>query len=74
MAVALAYYPRLAAVGRFHQPLSGALLHPVGVLLLVSIQWYALIRNQLGRPASWKGREYPSRGLLEPAGVERPIP
>jgi len=60
-AAALAYLPRLVAVGRFRQPLSGAILHPLGVLILLAIQWYALGRDALGRPATWKGRPYPAR-------------
>lgn len=57
-AVGLAWYPRLAAVRRFRQPLDGALLHPLGILLFLLIQWYALVRQGLGRPAGWKGRSY----------------
>ena len=33
LGVAAAYYPRLAAVGRFRQSLLGAFLHPMGVLV-----------------------------------------
>ncbi len=73
-AVAAAYYPRLAAVGQFRQSLLGALLHPVGIVLLVAIQWYAWACKQLGRPASWKGRMYPAQPLLVPADMERHIP
>jgi hypothetical protein len=57
-ACVLAYVPRLAAVIRFRQSLWGAVLHPVGVWLFLLIQWYALIRWSLGRPASWRGRSY----------------
>jgi hypothetical protein len=53
-----AYLPRFEACRRFSQPLSGALLHPVGVTMLVLIQWYALARHVCGHPASWKGRAY----------------
>jgi len=74
LAVAVAYYPRLAVVRRFRQSWLGAVSHPVGVVLLVAIHWYALVRNQLGRPAYWKSRAYPERPLLESAHVERPIP
>jgi hypothetical protein len=52
------YYPRLVAAKRFRQPLLGALLHPLGVTVLLIIQWYAFTRSILGRPATWKGREY----------------
>jgi hypothetical protein len=52
------YYPRLVAAKRFRQPPLGALLHPFGMTILLIIQWYALARRLVGRPASWKGREY----------------
>jgi glycosyltransferase involved in cell wall biosynthesis len=60
LALALSYLPRLIAVVRFRQSLIGALLHPFGDLLLLSIQWSALIRHLLGRPAHWRGRAYPA--------------
>lgn len=50
---------RLASAARFEQPLDSALLHPLGVLLLLAVQWTALVRRALGRPAVWKGRAYP---------------
>jgi hypothetical protein len=55
---AAAYYPRLVAIRRFHQPLTGALLHPIGVLALLTMQWYAFLRAVLDRPVTWKGRNY----------------
>jgi len=61
-ALLLSYLPRLIAVSHFRQPLIGALLHPLGVLVLLGIQWYALGRKILGVPARWKGREYRDRG------------
>jgi hypothetical protein len=45
-------------VWRFRQPLGGALLHPLGVLALLAIQWVALARQLAGKPAVWKGRSY----------------
>lgn len=57
-ALALAYLPRLVGVLRFRQSLPGALLHPVGVMVLVAIQWYGLMRKALKRPSAWKGRRY----------------
>ncbi len=61
VATCFVYLPRLIAVHRFQQPLAGALLHPVGILLLLVIQWQALLRLLRGRPASWKGRDYSHR-------------
>jgi hypothetical protein len=58
MAVLLSYLPRLLAVRRFQQSLTGALLHPLGVALLLVMQWQALILWLLGRPAAWRGRGY----------------
>ena len=51
---------RLMLAVRFRQSLSGALLHPVGVMILLAIQWSALLRARRGRPALWRGRAYPS--------------
>jgi hypothetical protein len=58
LAAAACYYPRLAAVRRFRQSWLGALLHPVGVLAFLAIQWHAFIRGARRRPAAWKGRAY----------------
>ena len=60
LSVVASYIPRLLAVGRFHQPLRSALLHPVGILLLLSVQWYALARKLFGKPVGWRQRTYSS--------------
>ena len=74
LATAAAYYPRLAGVIRFRQPLLGAILHPLGVLILLAIQWFAFARNALGRPSTWKGRPQPRpaarTGILAPRELE----
>lgn len=57
-ALVFSYVPRLVAVQRFRQPLIAALFHPLAVLLLLSIQWYAFIRSLLHLPSTWKGRRY----------------
>jgi hypothetical protein len=41
---------------RFRHPWDSVLLHPVGVTLLVAIQWYARARALTGRTIAWKGR------------------
>ncbi len=46
------------AARRFRQDWRGALLHPIGILLLLAIQWYALIRKLSGRAVSWRDRAY----------------
>ena len=60
------YLPRFLGARRFHQTILGAIFHPVGILLLLAIQWQAFFRDALGRPAIWKGRPYPAR--TRPAG------
>jgi hypothetical protein len=62
--VLAAWWPRLAAVGRFRQPLDGALLHPLAILVFLALQWTALGRRLLGRPVGWKGRMYGAGGSL----------
>lgn len=57
-ALVLAYFPRLISVWRFRQPLGSALLHPVGVMALIWIQWVAWVRYWSGKPSEWKGRQY----------------
>ncbi len=51
---------RLILAQRFRQPAVSALLHPVGVLALLAVQWAALLRVARGRPATWRGRAYPA--------------
>jgi len=57
-ATAASYLPRLIAAFRFRQPLLAALLHPLAILILLSIQWVALFQRLLNIPVSWKGRTY----------------
>lgn len=52
--------PRLLAVRRFRQPLLSALLHPLGIMLLLAVQWYALARKLVGKPVGWRQRSYSS--------------
>ena len=66
IAAALAYVPRLIAASLFCQPLGGALLHPLGVIALLVIQWHALLRHFAGKPSVWKGRSY---AVAEPVNV-----
>ena len=55
-ATALGFATRAVLALRFRQSWLGVALHPLGVALLVAIQWYALAREGLGRPLAWKGR------------------
>ena len=60
VAVVASYLPRVMAVRRFRQPVGSAVLHPVGILMLLGVQWYALVRQVLGRPVEWRARAYAS--------------
>ena len=60
LALIASYLPRLMAVRRFKQPLTSALLHPLGIVLLLVIQWYALMKQIFGRPVAWRARAYAS--------------
>ncbi len=62
LAFVASYLPRLLAVRRFRQPLSSAVLHPFGVAMLLAVQWYAFVRQVLGKPVTWRARSYPSGG------------
>lgn len=50
------WLPRVLGVVRFMQDWRGAALHPLGILILVVLQWVALMRKTLGRSAVWKER------------------
>ena len=59
-AVVLSYLPRAISAVRYRQSWLSALLHPVGVAALLVLQWVALVRKLLRRPATWKSRTYSS--------------
>ena len=50
--------PRLHARKIFRQPTLGAILHPLGIVTLLGIQWFALFRKVFGRKPQWRGRSY----------------
>lgn len=60
MAAAAGLLFRLLLMVRFRQSVVGALLHPVGILIMLAIQWAALLRARHGRPSEWRGRAYPT--------------
>jgi hypothetical protein len=77
LAALASYYPRLAGAKRFCQSRLGAVLHPVGILLFVAIQWHALVRSTRCQPATWKGRAYQDLRGHRYSGdgtTHRPIP
>jgi Glycosyl transferase family 2 len=51
---------RILLALRFRQSWPGALLHPLGIALLLALQWSALVAELRGRPAVWRGRAYSS--------------
>jgi glycosyltransferase involved in cell wall biosynthesis len=57
------YLPRFLMASRFRQSWLGACLHPVGILILLAIQWYSWFRNLLGMREVWKGRRAPATPL-----------
>jgi len=57
---ALVLGTRVALALRFGSPLGSALLHPLGVVALLAIQWEARLRSLAGLTDSWKGRAYAS--------------
>lgn len=56
LAAGCALLPRVIAASRFAQPFTSALLHPLGILLLLAIQWEGLLRQIARRPVTWRGR------------------
>lgn len=67
LAAFFALLPRLLAAPRFCQPLGSVLLHPLGILALLGIQWAGLVRWLLRRPMAWKERRY--SGRIRPSEV-----
>ena len=58
LALGLGYVVRLVSAWRYGQSWRGAALHPLGVLVLLGLQWYALAGKLRHRPAVWKQRSY----------------
>ncbi len=50
--------PRMALEANRNE-LTWALTHSVAVVLLLAVQWYALVRAAIGKPIGWKGRKAP---------------
>jgi hypothetical protein len=63
-ALGLGIGARLLLAMRFGQPVWSAVLHPLGVAVLLGVQWWALARAALGRPAVWRGRAYARDGAV----------
>ncbi len=58
LSVLLTLAVRAVAAKRFKQDWRSALLHPLGISLLLCVQWYALVRKLSGRTVSWRNRAY----------------
>ncbi|MBS0278386.1 MAG: glycosyltransferase [Proteobacteria bacterium] len=58
VAAVFAYLPRVAGRTRFGHTWLSVALHPLGIAVLLILQWYALVRSLTGGPAQWKGRSY----------------
>jgi hypothetical protein len=53
-----AWLPRVLAVFWFRQDWRSSLLHPIGILVLLVLQWHALVKRVFGGTVSWKNRSY----------------
>lgn len=56
VAVFAVWCQRIAACRRFRQPWLSVLLHPLGIVALIAIQWFGLARHLMGGEPRWKGR------------------
>lgn len=63
-ALALSFASRGALGIRFKQPLSGVLLQPMAVGMLLLNQWYGALRYWMGKPLAWRGRALSAMVLL----------
>ncbi|WP_428389011.1 glycosyltransferase [Mucisphaera sp.] len=53
-----ALFTSLLLAWKFRQGVLAGLLRPLGMVVLVAIQWYAMVRSLRGRPVTWRGRAY----------------
>ena len=53
---------RLMQAVRCREPLRSVLLNPFAFVLLLALQWRALLRRLSNRPETWRGRSYPAGG------------
>jgi glycosyltransferase involved in cell wall biosynthesis len=57
-AVFLSYSVRFFSAWKYKQSWLGAFLHPLGVLILLVLQWFAFFRKLFRIRATWKDRAY----------------
>ena len=60
LAIALVGVARVAMARRLRQSWLSVLTHPLGVLVVLAIQWTALLNAGRGRRTQWRGRSYGS--------------
>ncbi len=70
MGIMILYWPRLLGMRRFAQGGTSILVHPLGVAMLVALQWLARWRQWRGKPSSWRGRVYQFPGEKLPMNRE----
>jgi len=58
LALAIGFALRAAVTLRTREPWWTIALHPATVAVALAIQWTALVRGLMGKPAGWKGRAY----------------
>jgi Glycosyl transferase family 2 len=58
VALAASLVPRFLSVWKYRQSLLSACLHPIGIAILLTLQWYALLRKLAGQQVTWKERAY----------------
>ncbi len=56
LGIVISYATRLITTLPYGLSLTGALFHPIGVVLLIAIQWWAWVEKLTGRNTTWKGR------------------
>ena len=59
LAALLGFAVRLAMAALYRQSWKSVLVHPVGVLVLLALQWNALAGRLMGRQVKWKDRSCP---------------
>ncbi len=74
VAALVGFAVRLDACRRFRQNWFSVALHPLGVAILMVIQWQALLNRLRGRSASWRGRTYPRFAEAEPVAAANAQP
>jgi cellulose synthase/poly-beta-1,6-N-acetylglucosamine synthase-like glycosyltransferase len=62
LAIGIGLALRAAVTLRVREPWWTIPLHPAAVAVALAIQWTALVRGLMGKPAGWKGRAYQGTG------------